>query len=158
MYNPFYPNFNPYIRPEQPVDTNTIQRIQTNTYSPNVQCYFVNDSQELQNIRTIPNTFYIGINQKSKEIYVRSWNNDGLIDFNTYTLAENKQEESELKTIMNKLNMIEEKLNARNDTNDYATNDDRANAKQSNDGFVQSNDARKNTRATVSNNSKLGEV
>ena len=112
-----------------------IQTIQNNQMlNPQAVCYFVTAKDEMQGLKVEPNTFYIGINKQSKEMYVRSWNNDGNIDFNTYTLAENKQEESELKMIVNKLNAIEEKLNERNDTNVNAKYNGRTNAKQSNDG------------------------
>lgn len=112
-----------------------IQTIQNSQMlNPQAVCYFVMAKDEMQGLKVEPNTLYIGINKQSKEMYVRSWNNDGNIDFNTYALAENKQEESELKMIVNKLNVIEEKLNERNDTNANAKYNDRANAKQSNDG------------------------
>ena len=112
-----------------------IQTIQNSQMlNPQAVCYFVMAKDEMQGLKVEPNTLYIGINKQSKEMYVRSWNNDGNIDFNTYTLAENKQEESELKMIVNKLNAIEEKLNERNDTNANAKYNGRANAKQSNDG------------------------
>lgn len=138
-----------------------IQTIQNTQFiNPQAICYFVYSKDEMQGLKVEPNTFYIGINKQTKEIYVRSWNNDGNIEFNTYTLADNKQEVSELKTIMTKLNLIEEKINERYDSNAYTTNNDRtnANAKQSGDGFVQPNDARKNPRTTVSNTSKLSEI
>ena len=149
--NQFYPGYmpnyglNPYNmmqRPE-PQETSTIQTIQnTPQTNPSVQCYFVTDKNELQNLKTVPNTFYIGINRKSKEIYIRSWNNDGNIDFNTYSQVEGKEEVSDLKMVMNKLNAIEEKLNERNDTNVSSKYNNRPNAKRSDDGLVQSNDAR----------------
>jgi hypothetical protein len=53
---------------------------------------------------------YIGINKGSKEIYIRQWNMDGNIDFETYQLASGKQEQTELKMIVSKLEAIEEKL------------------------------------------------
>ena len=129
MQNPIQPQ-------EQPSTIGSpIQTIQNSQMmNPQAVCYFVMAKDEMQGLKVEPNTLYIGINKQSKEMYIRSWNNDGNIDFNTYTLAENKQEESELKMIVNKLNAIEEKLNERNDTNANAKYNGRANAKQSNDG------------------------
>lgn len=167
MQNPMQPQMP--MQPQEPAQSQSqeqssnmgspIQTIQNTQFiNPQAICYFVYSKDEMQGLKVEPNTFYIGINKQTKEIYVRSWNNDGNIEFNTYTLADNKQEVSELKTIMTKLNLIEEKINERYDSNAYATSDGRTNAKQSNDGFVQPNDARKNPRTTVSNTSKLSEI
>ena len=135
MQNPMQPQM-PMQPQEQSANVGSpIQTIQNSQMlNPQAVCYFVMAKDEMQGLKVEPNTLYIGINKQSKEMYVRSWNNDGNIDFNTYTLAENKQEESELKMIVNKLNAIEEKLNERNDTNANAKYNGRTNAKQSNDG------------------------
>lgn len=67
----------------------------------------------MQNIQPNPNTIYIGLNQQNKEIYLKSWNNDGNIDFDTYTLFSGEKEATDSKLIMTKLQEIEEKLNER---------------------------------------------
>lgn len=130
----------------QPIQT--IQSVQ----QPNPQsiCYFVSSKDELQNLQINPNTLYIGINRKTKEIYTRSWNNDGIIDFDTYSLAEGKQEQSLLNTIMTKLENIENKLKERdhewNVTANNAKGDGRTDAEQPSNGSFQSNDAGKVVR------------
>lgn len=105
-------NFNPYqqrlTQMEQMAQSQPIQTIQQTT--PQSQCYFVNSKEEMQNIQPIPNIFYIGINRQAKEVYIRAWNNNGIIDFDTYSLTDGKQENTELKSIMDKLNEIENKL------------------------------------------------
>ena len=128
--NPYggYNNFTPYgtqpqmqpqMQPqemvqEQPQSPNvgmTIQTIQSSqNLNPQAVCYFVAAKEEMQNLKIEPNTFYIGINKQAKEMYVRTWNNDGNIDFNTYTMTEGKKETSGITAIIEKLENIENKL------------------------------------------------
>lgn len=112
MFQNYMNNFNPYqqrlTQMEQMAQSQPIQTIQQTT--PQSQCYFVNSKEEMQNIQPIPNIFYIGINRQAKEVYIRAWNNNGIIDFDTYSLTDGKQENTELKSIMDKLNEIENKL------------------------------------------------
>lgn len=98
---------------EQMYNPQTIQTIKPT--NPQVQCYFVNAKSELQNIQVVPNTYYIGINRQSKEIYLRTWNNDGMIDFDTYSLAEGKQESTDIKTILDKIQNLEARLMEKDD-------------------------------------------
>ena len=116
MNNPM-PTSTPTPEPQAqnlPVGT-TIQNIQnTQVLNPQAICYFVAAKDEMQSLKVEPNTFYIGINRQAKEMYVRSWNNDGNIDFNTYTLTEGKQETSGIASIIDKLDSIENKLNTIN--------------------------------------------
>ena len=63
-------------------------------------------------------SFSIRLNANEKEIYVRKWNNDGLIEFETYNLKdENKKEDQksneEINKILERLAIIEEKINSR---------------------------------------------
>lgn len=148
MYNPIYQS--PYTQrlaqmEQQQIVPQPIQTIQQ--INPQAVCYFVNSKNDLQNIQINPNVVYVGINKQTKEVYLRSWNNDGMIDFDTYSLAEGKQESTELKTIMDKLENIENKLKEidyeRDVTIDDSKSNGRTNAKQSYDGTIQSNDVRK---------------
>ena len=89
-YPNFMPNYGQTVNPYNPLpQENTIQTIKQN--NPSVNCYFVNDKTEMQGINVMPGTVYIGINKKSNEVYIRSWNNDGNIDFNTFSKIENNQ-------------------------------------------------------------------
>lgn len=144
--NPMYPMqlSQPVAQPSQ----STIQTVQQQ--NPSVSCFFVNDKSELKDMNISFGTVYIGINKKTKEVYMRSWNNDGNIDFDTYTLSEGNKEVSEMQAIMNKLNAIEEKINERNASNDNATVYERSNAKQSDDGSSQPNVTRKRSSTAVS--------
>ncbi len=98
-------------QPQSPTIGTPIQTIQNNqSLNPQAVCYFVAAKDEMQGLKVEPNTFYIGINKQAKEMYVRSWNNDGNIDFNTYTLTEGKKESSGISAIIEKLEGIENKL------------------------------------------------
>lgn len=112
MYN--FPNYQQRLmNMEQMYNPQTIQTIKPT--NPQVQCYFVNAKSELQNIQVVPNTYYIGINRQSKEIYLRTWNNDGMIDFDTYSLAEGKQESTDIKMILDKIQSLETRLMEKSD-------------------------------------------
>jgi hypothetical protein len=149
-YLNFMPNYGQTVNPYNPLSQeNTIQTIKQN--NPSVNCYFVNDKAEMQGINVMPGTVYIGINKKSNEVYIRSWNNDGNIDFNTFSKIENNQEVSETKQILQRLDKIEEKLNERSVANGVKSNDERSVRKQSDDECVQANDARKNKRTADTN-------
>lgn len=129
------------------------QMIQTiNQYKPQSICYFVSNKDELQQLQIDPATMYIGINKQAKEIYVRCFNSNGLIDFETYSLSNGEQQPTELKTILSKLQDIENKLKEKeNVSTTFTTNNVGSISKPSNDGGVQSNDVRKNSTATNRN-------
>jgi hypothetical protein len=147
--------FSPYYTPpatrlsqmeQQTYGMSFPQTIQTlSGVQPQVQCYFVNSATDLSNFQIQPSTVYIGINKASKEIYIRQWNMDGNIDFETYQLASGKQEQSDLQMIVSKLEAIEEKLKGAanepvNTTVNAAGNVGHV-AEQPYHGAVQSNDA-----------------
>lgn len=124
-----YP-FNYYGQPmmppmQQPLPVQTIQQVQKTA-----QFYNVEDVGELDGVKPTLNVLYVGFNKKKKEIYLKQLTNDGLISLETYELAGNKNEKSELETILEKINGIESKLlkgeanvpnNTTNGTNGNAT-------------------------------------
>lgn len=120
MYNHFYTNpTQRFMAPEQPSFSNTIQTLQG--VQPQVQCFFVSAPSDITNIQIIPGTVYIGMNKTSKEIYIRQWNLDGNIDFETYKLHTGTQEEPEFKAIISKLDtLIEQTKGVKHESN--ATN------------------------------------
>lgn len=135
MFNNPYAPYNQRLQQMEQTFGQPIQTIQQT--QPQAVCYFVSNKSDMQNIQIQPNVFYIGINRQSKEIYVRSWNNDGLIDFDTYSLSTGEQESTELKTIMDKLDLIlKEKGNDRNVTAVNATSNAGAITEQSVDGVI----------------------
>ena len=138
MYNYLY---------NQPILGNTIQTIQQQ--NPPVSCFYVNDKADLQTMNINLGTVYIGINKRAKEIYVRSWNNDGNIGFDTYSLVQGNKEVSDTQKILNKLNMIEERLNESDVKNDCTTVYDGTNEKQPDVGTSQSVVERKDTSTAI---------
>lgn len=138
MYNYLY---------NQPILGNTIQTIQQQ--NPAVSCFYVNDKSDLQTMNINLGTVYIGINKRAKEIYVRSWNNDGNIGFDTYSLVQGDKEVSDTQKILNKLNMIEERLNESNVKNDSSAIPVGTNEKQSDDGSSKPNATGQDTSTAV---------
>lgn len=103
-YNQFVPQ--PAMPMQMPIQVpQAIQQVQKS-----VQFYNVESAQELDGIRPTLNVLYVGFNKNKKEIYLRQLTNDGLISLETYGLADNKKEKSELETILEKINNIESKL------------------------------------------------
>lgn len=104
-----YP-YNYYGQPMMPqmpqgVPVQSIQQVQKSA-----QFYTVEDAQELDGIKPTLNVLYVGFNKKGKKIYVKQLNNDGLISLETYELANDKKEKSELEAILEKINSLETKL------------------------------------------------
>jgi hypothetical protein len=145
MYNPYANYPIPQYQPQMP----QIQNIQPQ--SPLVKCFFVSGKNELQNLQVEPNVVYIGINKTTKEIYLKSWNNNGIIESETYTIAEEVSEETELQQIMKRLKNIEDKLDERNVTNVAPTSNDGSDTEKPANGTVQSNDERKERRTAKGN-------
>lgn len=134
----FFNNINPYQQRLQQMEQNFGQPIQTiQPQQPQAVCYFVSSKSDLQNIQVQPNIVYIGINKQDNEIYMRAWNNDGIIDFDTYSRSGGEKENTELKSIMDKLDLIlKEKGYGRNDTANNSEGDARTVSEQPNDGIV----------------------
>ncbi|MBO7712624.1 MAG: hypothetical protein J6S85_03925 [Methanobrevibacter sp.] len=114
-----YP-FNYYGQPmmppmQQPLPVQTIQQVQKTA-----QFYNVEDVGELDGVKPTLNVLYVGFNKKKKEIYLKQLTNDGLISLETYELAGDKKEKSELETILEKINIIENKLGGSNVPNNTA--------------------------------------
>lgn len=120
---PTMPQMQPQVMPVQ-----SIQQVQKSA-----QFYNVENAQELDGIKPTLNVLYVGFNKKKKEIYVKQLTNDGLISVETYSLADDKKEKSELETILEKINNIESKLLNKGDANvpDNTTNVTAGNANAS---------------------------
>lgn len=148
--NQFYNN--PYLQNQmtQQVQPQMIQTI--NQYKPQSICYFVSSKDELQQLQIDPTTMYIGINKQAKEIYVRCFNSSGLIDFETYSLSDGEQQPTDMKTILSKLQDIENKLKEKdNASSSFTTSNVRQVPKPPYDGGFQSNDVGKKPTATNRN-------
>lgn len=98
---------NPYFQPQ------TIQNV---TQQSQALCFFVKSPNDLVRTDIMPNVFYLGINRDNKEIYVRRMNNDGNIEVETYSLSTGKEEKTDLKIIADRLDVIEKKLEGKNES------------------------------------------
>lgn len=139
-------NFNPYLNYNQRLMQMEQQMPTLQTTTPQMQALFVSKVEDLNRFSLMPNVIYIGINQASKEIYIRQMNNDGLTEINTYSLASEKQEKGTLEKILERLDNLEFTLKGQgNEWNVKATNGANATrkyAKPSNDGNVSTDDAK----------------
>lgn len=100
---PIYPGYYPQ-QAAQP------QSIPVQQLQKSAQFYSVESPQDLDGIRPNLNVMYFGFNGKKKEIYVKQLMNDGLVSVETYSLAGNKKEKSELETVLEKISELENKL------------------------------------------------
>lgn len=94
----------------QPWQGQPIQNL-NQTMQPQASCYFVNTPEELNGIGIMPNNVYLGINQNTKEIYVRRMDNNGITQLETYTMSANVEQKNEYRLILEQLASINEKLN-----------------------------------------------
>lgn len=79
---------------------------------PQALCCLVNQVNDINNISPMPNTYYLGLNLANKEIYLKHLTNDGITSIETYSLASDRQEKGTLQVIAERLDIIENKLNA----------------------------------------------
>ncbi len=143
-------NFNPYLnyqqrlmQMEQQQNLQPVQQMQP--MQPQMQALFVSKADDLKNFSIMPNVLYIGINQASKEIYVRQMNNDGITELNTYSLASENKEKGTLEKILERIDNLELSLKGKgnewNDKPNVGANASRKISKSPHDGNVSTNDA-----------------
>lgn len=122
----YYQQHQPAMQPIQ-----NMNQIQT---QPQASCFFVNTVEDLNNIQNItPNNVYLGINQGTKEIYVRKMNNNGIIELETYSLTSNIEEKNDYKLILEQLAIINEKLTGkenRDESNGIKSNSESGNTRK----------------------------
>ena len=105
-----YNNFQQYVPPYMQQQAQTIQHL-PQTAEPKVVTYSVESAEQLSGITPMPNTLYMGINKKGGKIYLRSMNNDGLMEVKTYSLVTEQTKKTDTQEILDRLNKIEKKLN-----------------------------------------------
>lgn len=144
-YNPYFNGQMPMMQPQVSMPIQSIQQVQKS-----VQFYNVENAQELDGIKPTLNVLYVGFNKKKKEIYVKQLTNDGLVSVETYNLADDKKEKSELETILEKINNLERRLS--NDVTNASTEVRQlATAEPTTNATSQSNVAGQNATATTPN-------
>jgi hypothetical protein len=119
MWNaPQYPGY--YPQQNMPMPVQPIQTIQQSA-----QVYFIEDPHSLDSIRPSLNVMYVGINAKSKELYIKQLTNDGTVAIDKYVLAENKKEKGDLDVVLDRISELERKLTHERNS---STNNEQANA------------------------------
>ena len=96
-------------QPWQGMQGQPIQNL-NQTIQPQASCYFVSSPDELNGVNLMPNNLYLGINQNTKEIYVRRMDNNGVTQLETYTMSANMEEKNDYKLILEQLAEINQKL------------------------------------------------
>ena len=105
-YNNFQQYMPPYMQQQQ---AQPIQHLPS--AEPKVVTYSVESAEQMSGIVPMPNTLYMGINNKGGKIYLRSMNNDGLTEVKTYSLVVEQTKKTDTQEILERLEKIEKKLN-----------------------------------------------
>lgn len=95
-------------------------------YTPNVQgqpiqkieksndtqafCYFVTTEEDMKSLKIVPDTYYVGLNTKAKEIYIRKMEEDGTTVLEKFKFEGNSSEKTELQIMNERLSNIEKVL------------------------------------------------
>lgn len=84
---------------------------QQQTVKPTVVPYNVETVEQMSAIVPMPNTIYLGLNDKDGKIFVKRMNNDGLTEVRTYTQIGEQTKKTDTQEILERLVNIEKKLN-----------------------------------------------
>jgi hypothetical protein len=89
---------------------NGLPVIQAPTTQAPVQCFAVNSREEANRIPIQIGVMYVIINKSQKEIYIKQYNNDGLIDMDIYKDEKTFQPPKAEKDYTEMLNKLSEKV------------------------------------------------
>ena len=96
---------------QQPQHGMPLQNIpQQSVIRPTVIPYNVETAEQMSAIIPMPNTIYLGINDKERKIFIKRMNNDGLTDVQTYILAGEQTKKTDTQEILERIANIENKL------------------------------------------------
>lgn len=149
--------YNPYNWQQTQPNFQRIQNLSSYN-TTEVQCFYVNNPTDMEKIQPVLNVLYIGLNLDKKEIYLRQMNNNGLIDFTTFTQLSGEQQKSDITKILDRLDVLESNLKGKDDVqyaNGTAVNEyvgERNVTESSVNATVSADDGRKNLRTTKRNN------
>lgn len=149
--------YNPYNWQQTQPNFQRIQNLSSYN-TTEVQCFYVNNPTDMEKIQPVLNVLYIGLNLDKKEIYLRQMNNNGLIDFTTFTQLSGEQQKSDITKILDRLDVLESNLKGKDDVqyaNGTAVNEyvgERNVTEPPVNATVSADDGRKNLRTTKRNN------
>ena len=96
---------------QQPQHGMPLQNIpQQSVIRPTVIPYNVETAEQMSAIIPMPNTIYLGINDKDGKIFIKRMNNDGLTEVQTYILAGEQTKKTDTQEILERIANIENKL------------------------------------------------
>ena len=110
---------NPYYTPPymQQAVAQPIQQIPQQHMEQRVISYFVESAEQLATINPMPNTLYLGINNRDGKIFMRRMNNDGLVELKTFSLQLDQTRKTDTQEILDRITKIEKKLGVTNESN-----------------------------------------
>lgn len=96
---------------QQPQHGMPLQNIpQQPVIRPTVIPYNVETAEQMSAIIPMPNTIYLGVNDKDGKIFIKRMNNDGLTEVQTYMLAVEQTKKTDTQEILERIANIENKL------------------------------------------------
>ena len=102
---------------QQPQHGMPLQNIpQQPVIRPTVIPYNVETAEQMSAIIPMPNTIYLGINDKDGKIFMKRMNNDGLIDVKTYSLVTEQTKKTDMQEVLSRLANIEKKIGVTNES------------------------------------------
>lgn len=107
--NPYYMQM--MQQAQQPQHGMPLQNIpQQQIIKPTVIPYNVETLEQMSAIVPMPNTIYLGMNDKDGKIFIKRMNNDGLTEVQTYMLAGEQTKKTDTQEILARLANLESKL------------------------------------------------
>lgn len=105
--NPY--SFNPF---SQYPSSNNLQMQPMNMYQApqlQVKTVMVGSVEEAKSIQTSPNVLYVAVDRAQNKVYLKQFNNNGLVDFEVYSKTEQPQEEPK-QSLDEKIDALNERL------------------------------------------------
>lgn len=108
--NPYY--MQNYMPPMQQPQGMAIQNLPNQPVTkPSVIPYHVETAEQMSAINPMPNTIYLGLNDKEGKIFIKRMNNDGLTEVKTFVQVGEQTRKTDTQEILERLANIEKKLN-----------------------------------------------
>lgn len=103
-YNQYVP---PYMQPQGMAIQNLPNQSVT---KPTVVPYHVESAEQMSAINPMPNTIYLGLNDRDGKIFIKRMNNDGLTEVKTFVQIGEQTKKTDTQEILERLTNIEKKL------------------------------------------------
>lgn len=116
-----YPYYGQWQQSYPQTSSNHIQNI-SSVIPTEVQCFYVSGPKDMEKIQPLLNVVYIGINSDKREVYIRQMNNNGLIDFDTYTLQSGEQQKNDYTKIIERIDQLENTMKGKDNVIQSANN------------------------------------